>query len=366
MAWTSPKTFTSAVLSSAELNTHLRDQLLYLGGTDGMLNLTGTGPHVIGGAESTRFGLYVTGAYTASGGAGFDVATYFNQTLTVQANATAASVLVSGTLVEAGSGTHNIFASLYVAPPVITAGAAALTTASSLVISGVPTGGTNNFGLLFEAGGDDGIHIALSDGVDVAHGVTTLAPTSVYFLIRKASATEGGVSLQGYSEGVAGFKCHAIATSSDTTEAGGSNGAFQWIAEKTSGTGTTTFAADDNIVAIKNGANATHIFKGNGDSYEDGTGWTAYDDHDDIALIEALEYEITDQQGSPIRMQFANWMTGRRALLERLRLATFGEDGRIFVNRSGMQALICGFARQITRRVLDLEARVAVLEAARG
>lgn len=39
MAWTSPKTWLSAVLSSAELNTHLRDNLLHIAGTSGT-NLT--------------------------------------------------------------------------------------------------------------------------------------------------------------------------------------------------------------------------------------------------------------------------------------------------------------------------------------
>jgi len=37
MAWTSPKTFISAVLSSAELNTHLRDNLLAILSTTGNL-----------------------------------------------------------------------------------------------------------------------------------------------------------------------------------------------------------------------------------------------------------------------------------------------------------------------------------------
>ena len=113
---------------------------------------------------------------------------------------------------------------------------------------------------------------------------------------------------------------------------------------------------------FRNHTGTTHIFKGNGDSYEDGTGWTAYDDTDDAALIETLEYELTAAQGHPIRRQFSAWMTEQRALLERLRLATFNADGSIFVNRSGIQALLCGFARQAAARITTLEERIARLE----
>src|SRR5690606_32310731 len=44
----------------------------------------------------------------------------------------------------------------------------------------------------------------LSDTVNVAHGMTTLVPTSVYGTLGKWSSGEGGLFIGGYSEGSAG------------------------------------------------------------------------------------------------------------------------------------------------------------------
>lgn len=353
------------MLASATLNTHVRDNLLAILSTTGNLTISTTGPHGLGTAPVSDCQLFIGGAFspTSTFGLGLAIA----PTLTAAANAQVYGAYIAPTIVEAGSGTHGYFTSLRVDPPTVTAGAAALTNAANLFLFGVPTGGTNNYALLIDANGNDGIHVALADSTDVAHGITSSVPTSVYGTLRKASATAGGLSMSGYSEDTVGAQFIGNATNVVTTETGGSGGNINLIAVVKSGTTVTTHAADDNIVVFKNSVNTTHIFKGDGSSYEDvGTAWNTYDDHDDIAVIEALEYEITSARGTPITRMFSQWMTDQRAMLERLRLATFGDDGRIFVNRSGMQALICGFARQITRRVLDLEARVAVLEAARG
>ena len=196
--------------------------------------------------------------------------------------------------------------------------------------------------------------------------MTTLAPTSVYGVLRKSSATGGGLAVEGYSEDTNGLTLQGLVTTGDTTAAGSSVGAVMLSGELRSGTTTAVLAATDNVVVIKNHGWATHIFKGNGNSYEDGTGWTAYDDSDDAALIETLEYELTAAQGQPIRRQFSAWLAEHRALLERQQLATFGADGTIYVNRSGIQALLCGFARQATARIVALEQRLARLETIHG
>ena len=57
MAWTSPRTWGAEVLSSTTLNTHLRDNLLHICSTSGNLTITTAGPHSIGGAVDSRFGL---------------------------------------------------------------------------------------------------------------------------------------------------------------------------------------------------------------------------------------------------------------------------------------------------------------------
>lgn len=47
MAYTAPKTFVAgAVLTAAELNTHIRDQFLYLAGSTGRIDLSTVSKHI--------------------------------------------------------------------------------------------------------------------------------------------------------------------------------------------------------------------------------------------------------------------------------------------------------------------------------
>ena len=366
MAWTSPKTWTSAVLSSAEMNTHLRDNLLHICSTTGNLTLPTTGPHGLGAAPLLWASLRIGGTFSPTADISAAGA-IIDQHVVLGVDTDGYGWFIAPTFTEAGSGTHRAVVSMMIAGPQgLAAGGATVTTAATLWLNGIASDATNCVSLLIEHAGSDERAVALSDTTDIAHGITALAPTSVYGVLRKANATAGGLSIQGYSAGGVGQLWTTVTTTADTTAAGASAGAILVVAELKSGTGTTAHGATTNIVTFRNSTSATHIFKGNGDSYEDGTGWTAYDDADDAALIETLEYEVTAAQGQPIRRQFTAWMTEQRGLLERLQLASFNDDGTIFVNRSGIQELLCGFARQAAARLVALEQRLAALEAARG
>lgn len=345
------------MLSSTTLNTHLRDNLLHICSTTGNLTIGTTGPHAVGMAVQSNIQFTLGGSFSPSDTTAAGL--YVNTSISPQANRDALLFAIQGTLVEAGSGTHNLFASAYISPPTITAGAAALTNAASLYLAGIPSGAVNNFAILVDAIGNDGIHVAFGDSTDVAHGITDLAPTTVYGVIRKSSATAGGMALHGFTEDTQAFALVGVATNVVTTEAGASRGIINLFSNVKSGTGTTTAAADDNTVVFVNSTNATHIFKGNGDSYEDGTGWTAFDDFLDVALIEAAEIELTAAEGKTIRQQFSDFIENRRDVLQRLRLITFNEDGRLFVNRSGMQTLLCGAMRQAYQELHELKTILA-------
>lgn len=364
MAWTAATTRTTGELVTASIwNTDIVDNLNYVVNSSGGLDISSTGPHGLGLAAASSIGLRIGNDITtpaATTGIGLSVGTIVR----AATGASAYGVYLAPELIESSSGDHGVLASLLVAP-VFTNGGATTSYASTVHIGGVPSIGTNTAALLIDAVGNDGPHIVLADSSDVAHGITDAAPTIAYGIFRKASSTDGGLSIQGLSEGSAGAQLIGYATTESQTETGGTRGNINLISIVKAGTGSGAHSADGNSVVFINQLNATHIFKGNGDSYEDGTGWTAYDNHDDIALIEALEYEITSAQGNPIKREFSALLTEQRELLTQLRLATFCDDGRIYVNRSGMQALICGFARQMTRRVMNLEARVTAMEAVR-
>jgi hypothetical protein len=123
-------------------------------------------------------------------------------------------------------------------------------------------------------------------------------------------------------------------------------------------TGITAITADANLVAIRSNGATKFLFDADGDSHEDGTGWTAYDDDDDVALIEAVEFALTSANGNPIDRAFSTWMVNQREQLERAKLVAYDRDGGMFVNRSRMQNLLCGAVRQLASQLVQTRARL--------
>lgn len=122
-------------------------------------------------------------------------------------------------------------------------------------------------GMTIDMGGADDLILSLESSVDVAHGMTSLAPTEAFFIARKASATEGGVSMQGYTEGSSGVQIHGQVTTVDTGKGTGDGGALLLQAALRSGTTTTSMSANSNLVVIRNNAVATTIFDAEGTLY---------------------------------------------------------------------------------------------------
>jgi len=112
----------------------------------------GAGPHAIGGATNPTAQLLLTGSYTPS--SSVDAAgIVLTSTLTPGAvNLNARGVLIQATFNKLGSGTHTIFAGVQVDAPTVGAGAATLTNAATVYITGAPTAATNNYALWVEGG----------------------------------------------------------------------------------------------------------------------------------------------------------------------------------------------------------------------
>lgn len=211
-------------------------------------------------------------------------------------------------------------------------------------------------GVAVITGGDDLVHFALQND-DVTHGMTDFGPTSFYALMRKASAASGGVSFQAFSEAVTGMALGGFATTVDTTAATTSNGAVHLTAFLKSGTGATALAAGDNTIVFKNNANATHIFKGNGDAYLDGTGWTVYDSHDDLGLLQTLERELTGRRDLVGDLSALGY---DRAELEAQRLVSFDGE-RVFINPARIGMVLSGALRQEAAKRVQTDQRLAAL-----
>jgi hypothetical protein len=371
MAWTSPRTWSSEVLASATLNTHLRDNLLHICTTDGRLSISSpSGPHAVGvAATDSNTQLTIGGTWTpVNTGIGFRVTTTINSI----ANNDVYGVQIAPTIVEASSGTHNVFAGTYLAMPTITAGAAAVNHAATLYITGVPSAGANNYLALLDAVGNDGNHVALADSTDVAHGITDAAPTFVYGTFSKASATAGGLAIRGLSEDVIGLDLKGNGTNENTDSTSAAQGAINVNASKKSGTGLTTYGSTANIFCVRNeGGGARWFVKGNGDVYRDGTDNTYFaapsgERYDDPMLALCWEHVMNPHPGLA-ELQRDHGRYTKDDLIEAGLLGP--EDpatGRHFYNESALTRLNAGAIWTTAIKVRDLEQRLAALEEQHG
>lgn len=362
MAWTSPRTWSSEVLSSTTLNTHLRDNLLYICGTDGNLDLTATGPHVVGGSSLATTQFLLTGSFAPSNA---DCSILqITSSISPQANRNAHGVVVTPTIVEAGSGTHALFAGTVLNTPVITAGSATLGNAVNLYVSGMPSEASFNACVYIDAVGNDGIHIALSDSTDVAHGITGYVPTQVYAFLQKQSATAGGLAIIGLTESNVAIQLHPGVTTEDTTKGGSAVGAVQISGRTKSGTTLTSMGADANIFVVRNeGVGAKFIVDAEGDTHRDGTDNT-FDAYDDAMLALAWEHEMSPAK-SRVRELFAQFCQYNSEALEQAGILHPPDPvtGRRFYNESALLRVATGGVWQSALKMRDLEDRIARLEA---
>ena len=112
-----------------------------------------------GAAISTGAIVNISGTFTGSG-AGFGLA--ISPSVTVPSGTIGALLSETGTLIEAGSGTHSLLAAWRVMIPTITGGAAAVTNAATVYIEGEPTATVTgrNYALWVDSG-----TVAFDDGV---------------------------------------------------------------------------------------------------------------------------------------------------------------------------------------------------------
>ena len=225
-------------------------------------------------------------------------------------------------------------------------------------------------GLTINQGANDNQILALKSS-DVAHGVTTVAETDSYGLVRKDGATVGGLHITGFSEdATSGITLRAIPGVADTVKSTAGGGAVTINGQAANGTGVQSLGANGNIVAVRDNDTTRFILDADGDSHQDvGTAWTNFDDDDDVARLDAVAVMLA-RDGDPLRGDFVRHCEQHRAVIEAMPgkpLVTFCEDGHHFVNMSRLAMLLTGAVRQLARGQQQLANRVAALDhTARG
>jgi len=129
--------------------------------------------------------------------------------------------------------------------------------------------------------------ITLKDSGD-AHGITGKEETDTMVMlgIDNFEGSKHG-HFRGLGEGEHGLLIDAFGGTPNSDSDATAYGTLTLNPAVKSGTGITAHGASDNVLVVTTNDTATHIFKGDGDLYIDGT-TTAYDDEDDIMLAKTI------------------------------------------------------------------------------
>lgn len=212
-------------------------------------------------------------------------------------------------------------------------------------------------GLTINMGGASDEILSLKSG-SVSHDMTSLTEADTFGLFKKVSAAPGGLQMEGFSTATVALSLYGRSTTEDTAAASSSSaGIVRVNATKSNGAGTAgAMSANAKLFTILANGSTKFIFDNEGDSFEDGTGWTAYDAHDDIALLNTINTAMLKAQ-DPVRQDFWWWVKDNAAMLRELGIVSFNPDGHHFINRSKMQELLVGAVRQLGARLDRLEAQ---------
>lgn len=214
--------------------------------------------------------------------------------------------------------------------------------------------------------GANGDEILALKSSSVAHGMTSRTETDTYAYFKKMSAGLGGVLLAGYTSGSTGVQLWGNVTTDTSVRSTGAVAATMIDNETRSGNTTTTMSANTNMVCFRTNGITRQIFDSDGDSHQDvGTTWTNYDDHDDLAILDAAAICLA-REGDPLREHFVRFCEDNRRVLESLPgkpLVAFNEDGHHFLNVSRLVMLLTGAVRQIGRELALTKAELKALRA---
>ena len=208
---------------------------------------------------------------------------------------------------------------------------------------------------------------------DIAHGHTNAHPTDVWLSVKKQSATLGGARFQAITDatGTVGM-FFDVACATDATRSATAVAPFMFNAYGLSAPGGASFGADKNILTIGNNTTSVRfIFDSDGNSHQDvGTAWTAFDDYDDIELLDSLRTSLAraDNPKSQVKENFSEILAYNKQAMEGMGLVRYNEDtdSRAFVNMSKLTMLLTSTIVQFGIRFRDaqqsFEDRLANLE----
>jgi hypothetical protein len=195
--------------------------------------------------------------------------------------------------------------------------------------------------------------------------VTALAETDTYGFFSKAGGTTGGLKVTGITESdgyKVGLALSGYSGDIDTTHGTGAMGAVTVGGYKSSGTDVTNIDAEANVFVVRTyiggGYRALFIVDAEGDTFQDGTAGTAYDEHDDALALWDMSYALQEDTEKQKMVKHYN--------LERLKamgIVSVGQDGRTFVSNKKQAQLVRGAMGQMYQRMQQMESELRDLKA---
>jgi len=206
-------------------------------------------------------------------------------------------------------------------------------------------------GLTINQGAADDQILAFKSS-DIAHGITSSVETDTFAEFKKSSSTEGGLNVQGISEGVLGLNLRSYVTSVNTTHSGSGRGSCEVYTAIKSGTSLDAISANANVFIVFGvGGNAKFIVDSDGDIFYDGSA-AAFDDYDDAGMLRTFMNEQTPE--GVIKTEFDKWVSYNKKSLEECGIIgtvdpddpdSYHEDGRLsepLVNLTQLQRFEVG------------------------
>jgi hypothetical protein len=209
-------------------------------------------------------------------------------------------------------------------------------------------------GLCINQGASDDYILTMKSS-DVAHGMTGPegSETDTFGALSKRSSTTGGVFLRGYGEDTLGVALTGYVTNGDSAHTTSANAAVMAYAGKKSGTSPEgAFAANENLFAVSRwSGGVAFIVDAEGDTFQDGTAGTAYDEYDDTSLVRDHNALALSKSGSltePVRA--AMWRLHRANLMGYVGPREWAKGIRPHINMSATVRLLRGEAVQRAER----------------
>ncbi len=118
----------------------------------GALTVSAAGPHAIGGATTANYAFTFVPVFVPSSGSSPDIGMNLSPSITGQVGFDMRFFNFGPVFSKAASGIHADVSTIFAQPPTIGGGAATITTASTVKITGAPSGATNMYALWVASG----------------------------------------------------------------------------------------------------------------------------------------------------------------------------------------------------------------------